>query len=289
MTRKNRTRLTSVRLHKPSGRGFVELNGERIYLGNHDDPKVHQKYLALVGEWVANGREIPVAQEEITVSEVCAAYRRHALDYYRRPDGSTTQTVDMVKQTMKPRKELYGDSPASEFGPKALRAIQEGWIAKGLSRTTVNHYTRTAKRLVEWAVSHEIVPPHVYQGLVTVKGLRAGRSAAKENPRIEPVPDSHIDAIRPHLPRQLNALVSLQLLTGTRAGESICTDHFVTGAILATDSASWKDINPRVRCEAEPPRLTPGQQFSQAPGAPVTASVPAAPEPTRPAPAAVPP
>jgi integrase len=56
-------------------------------------------------------------------------------------------------------------------------------------------------------------------GLSTVEGLRKGRSKAKEPRKILPIPQAHIEAIRPHVSRQVWSLVQLQLLTGARPGE----------------------------------------------------------------------
>jgi hypothetical protein len=39
---------------------------------------------------------------------------------------------------MGPLAELYGHTPAGEFGPLALRAVQDALVKSGLCRTTVN-------------------------------------------------------------------------------------------------------------------------------------------------------
>ena len=56
-------------------------------------------------------------------------------------------------------------------------------------------------------------------------GLRRGRTAAKEPEPVRPVPDQHIEAVRPHASRQVWALVRLQLLTGARGGETSPNRH----------------------------------------------------------------
>jgi integrase len=66
-----------------------------------------------------------------------------------------------------------------------------------------------------------MVPPHVYQGLATVSGLRAGRTEAREAIPVKPVPDGDLAATLPHLSRHVRAMVDLQLLTGMRPGELI--------------------------------------------------------------------
>ena len=49
----------------------------------------------------------------------------------------------------------------------------------------------------------------------------AGVCDARESEPIRPVPAAHIDAVRPHVARQVWALIELQLLTGARAGELV--------------------------------------------------------------------
>jgi len=43
-------------------------------------------------------------------------------------------------------KDLFGDAPASEFGPLALKAVREAMIETGLSRGVVNGWGRAMRR-----------------------------------------------------------------------------------------------------------------------------------------------
>ncbi len=55
--------------------------------------------------------------------------------------------------------------------------------------------------------------------LKTVPAFRKGQTSALETDPVQPVPIEHVDAARPFLSRQVNALISLQLYTGARGGE----------------------------------------------------------------------
>lgn len=218
--KRNRTkRIPSFRHHKATDQGYVVLNGTHIYLGRYDKPETRQKYHQFIAEWCANGYRLAAPPKEITVMELCAAYWQHAQNHYRRPDGTPTNSLDRVKRVLTSLREQYGLSAAAEFGPNGLRAIREGWIDDGLARTTVNDYTSAIRQVFRWATSHEMIPPQVYQGLATLEGLQAGRSAARDTSPIEPVSIAHIDHVRPFVSRQVSALVDLQLLTGARPGE----------------------------------------------------------------------
>ena len=56
-------------LHKPSGRGYVELGGKQYYLpGKHGSKESVQEYERLVGEYLANGRKLPGTESSATQS-----------------------------------------------------------------------------------------------------------------------------------------------------------------------------------------------------------------------------
>ena len=63
--------VPSYRLHKQSGQALVTLDGRDICLGKHNTPESHQRYAQLIAEWLANGRQLPVRSDDITVAEVC--------------------------------------------------------------------------------------------------------------------------------------------------------------------------------------------------------------------------
>ncbi|MCH8252709.1 MAG: recombinase XerD, partial [Planctomycetes bacterium] len=223
MTRKTNSRIPKYRRHKrprSKDQAFVELDGERHYLGPYDSPESREAYHRLLAEWSANGQQTPSKADDVRVVEVCAKFWDHADVYYRRPDGTPT-ILERVKITMKPMRELYGRTRAAEFGPNALRAVRQVWIDAGLARQTINDRTGMAKLIFKWAASHELIPGSVYHALRTVEGLRKGRSAARETEPVKPVSQAHIAAIELHVSRQIWGLVQLQLLTGARSGELV--------------------------------------------------------------------
>src|SRR5262249_27321050 len=90
-----------------------------------------------------------------------------------------------------------------------------------------------------------LVPPSVHHGLKAVAGLRKGRSDARESPPVRPVPDDHVDAIRPHVAAQVWAMVELQRLTGMRPGEVT----IMRGADLDRSGAIWAYVPGRHKSE----------------------------------------
>jgi integrase len=220
--------IPSYRLHKPSGQAVVRLDGRDHYLGKHDTDASREKYRRVVAEWLSNGSHPParstvavVASVIPTINELILAYWRHAETYYRRPDGTPTGEPTKIKLAVKPLKSLYGMTLAEDFGPKSLKALRDKMVDGGLCRLTANQRIGIVIRVFRHGVENEMIPPAVYQSLKAVEGLRAGRSAARESKVVTPVPDGHVEAIKPHVTRQVWALIELQRLTGMRSGEAV--------------------------------------------------------------------
>ena len=131
MTRESGFRTPKYRRHKrpqSKDQAFVELYGARHYLGPYDPPESREAYHRLLAEWAAAGQAAPPPREGITVVEVCSRYWEHATGYFRRAEGTATM-VHRIKVGLKPVKRLYGGNFAAKFGPNALRAVRQVWIA----------------------------------------------------------------------------------------------------------------------------------------------------------------
>lgn len=219
MTAKSQ-RLPKFRIHKFTQQAYVELSGRRFYLGLHHTPEARQRYNALVADWLANGRQLRVSPKEITVKELIARYWLFAEKYYRDPDGNVSRELDNIRDALRPVKDLYGETLARDFGPRALRAVREKMIGT-LCRRNINCRIGRIKRVFRWAASEELISGEVYHALLSVDGLRRGRSEARESEPVRPVADAAVDAIRPFVSRQVWAMIELQRLTGARAGEIV--------------------------------------------------------------------
>ncbi|MFH0983842.1 MAG: site-specific integrase [Planctomycetota bacterium] len=204
--------------HKPTDRAYVRLNGRAVYLGRWLSPESEVEYDRVLAEWLAHGRRPPDTPSDLTVNEVLAAYLPHVESYYMK-DGKPTSERALIALALKPVRQLYGDIPAAGFKPSALLAVQQTYIDAGYVRIQVNGHVKRIRRMFRWAVERELVPADVLHGLQAVSGLRRGRSEARESEPIRPVHDAHVDAIRPHVARQVWAMIELQRLTGMRSGE----------------------------------------------------------------------
>lgn len=209
--------------HKSTDSARVWLNGRWLTLGRYNSPESRQEYARVVAEHAVGG--VPVSANSPTVNEVLLAYLRHAEGYYRRPDGSPTHELAELKVTLRPVRELYGHTPAAEFGPLGLKAVRGRMVEIGWCRTQVNRRVGRVKRAFKWAASEQLIPPSVYHGLQTVSGLQQGRTTVKESTPVLPVDPNTVAATTPFMPRHVAGLVRFQMLTGCRPGEACDLRH----------------------------------------------------------------
>jgi integrase len=218
--------IPAYRLHKPSGQARVIINHEHIYLGKFGSPESREKYGRLIAELSTDGGAVSLiasadrGQSGLTVNDLILAYWRFAKSHYVR-DGKPTTTVDSIRAALRPVRELYGSTPAAEFGPKSLKAVRQQLIGAGLSRGVINKRIGQIKRAFKWAVAEEMAPPSVYHGLQAVVGLTFGRSKARETEPIKPVPDLYVAIVLPFVSPVVAAMIKVQRITGMRAGEVV--------------------------------------------------------------------
>ncbi|MFO0892583.1 MAG: site-specific integrase [Isosphaeraceae bacterium] len=229
-------RTPSYRHHKPSNQAVVTLDGRDFYLGRFNSPESRAEFDRLLAEWLSNGRRLPApaAGSDLTVNEMAEAYLAHADAYYRK-DGKPTVEPGNIRLAIRPLRKLYGNTPAREFGPLALKAVRAAMVDDDICRSEVNRRIGRIVRLFKWAVSEEMVPPSVHQALQSVPGLRRGRADVRESEPVKPVADAFVDAIQPFVSRQVWAMVELQRLTGMRPGEVV----IMRGADIDTTGRSW--------------------------------------------------
>jgi integrase len=220
------------------------LGGRRdVYLGKHDTDESWDEYNRVLAEWKANARRLPaevVKTSELSVNELILAYWRFAEAYYVK-DGGATSEQDVIRFALRFVKARYGDTPARDFGPTALKTVRQAMIdhpvtrkvkvkdpatgkarvevkviRRGLARKTVNKLIQRAKRLFAWGVEEELLPATVHLALTRVGGLRRGKSGARETSRVKPVPEAHVEAVLPHVPAAVRTMIEMQRLCGGR-------------------------------------------------------------------------
>ena len=153
-------RAPNLRRHA-TGQGVVTLGGRDHYCGRIGSADCRERYRRLVQEWFAAGCIIPPAAtvvEPLLVKELIAGYWQHAKGYYRHPSGAATSTLSTLKPVLRGLHSLYGNLPATEFGPRRLQALRETWVQAGHPRTTCNAYAGHIVRCFRWGAAGELIP-----------------------------------------------------------------------------------------------------------------------------------
>ncbi len=107
-------KLPSYRLHKPSGRAVVTLDGRDHYLGVHGSTESRNEYDRVIGEYLANGRRQsnqggsdPSGSTDPSINEVLLAFWRHAERHYGNHQGKTSSELGNFRDTFRPLKKLW--------------------------------------------------------------------------------------------------------------------------------------------------------------------------------------
>lgn len=233
----------SYRFHKARKCAVVTIAGHDHYLGEYESDESWEAYHRLVAEHRARLRQPPPpvqADAPLTITELIARYWRFAKGYYVK-DGKPTSEVASIKLALGFVRRLYGRTAACDFSPKKLKAVRESMIAhditrkvkivdektgevtwnrkfirKGLARKCINKTVARIKRMFAWAVEEELVGVEVHAALMRVKGLKRGKTSARETPRVRPVSAEHIAIVVPLVPAMVRAMIEVQRLTGCR-------------------------------------------------------------------------
>jgi integrase len=235
----NAPRIPSYRKHS-SGQARVTLDGKDHLLGPYGSEESKELYRRLVREWLEN-RDKPQQEsapdaEPLSMAELILAYWKHARAYYSL--SKRHGDYYCFRDALRVVKSLYATTPAAEFGPKRLKACRAEMVAKDWSRTYTNAQVDRVRRMFRYAVEEELFPTAggVYESLRAVRGLRRGKTEARETERVRPVSHEHVDATLPFLPPHVKAMVELQLITGMRPAE-VCLLRPID--IDMTNPACW--------------------------------------------------
>ncbi len=278
--------IPKYRKHRASGQAIVSIAGRDHYLGPHGTKASKLLYDRLIAEYLAANRQpqyFTTEDDRITVVEVLAAFWRFAKSYYVK-NGKPTNEQDAFRLVIRDIRLLYGNTPAEEFGPKALKAVRQKWIDRGQCRPTVNKNMRRLTRIFKWAVSEELISAHVHQALATVPGLKKGRCELPEPDPILPVPQATVNQTLPHLPPILHDMVLVQSKTGMRPGE-VCnlrpvdvdrsediwvyrpevhkTEHHLRSRLVFIGPTAQQVLLPYLSRDANSPCFSPQENMAQ--------------------------
>jgi integrase len=247
--------IPKYRRKNATGAAFVQhksipTSDHRMYLGRYGSAESKKKYQEFLARFLKAPRVKYVAPDDMTVAQLGAAFGEHALVRYQR-DGKVTKEGLEVDLALKPLWEHFGNTLASEFGPKTLKALRQKLIDSGtLARKTINARLKKIRRFFKWAESEELVPAGLTAALQTVDALRKGHPGTFESAGVVPVSEDVVRATLPWLSPQVAALVQVQLLCGMRPEEATkirkCDLRFTDPTWLylpASHKCSWRETS----------------------------------------------
>jgi len=159
-------------------------------------------------------------ETNLTVNGLCDAWVKHCLEYYRRADGTPTGSEKRAAYEVRAFRELFRDEFVVDLVHKDMLRLRDELIARGLSRSGVNHCLGTTRQMISWALDEALVPALAKAELTHVANLKPFRSAAHETNPVRPVDDETVRRTLEALPPNTADLVRVQRLTGMRPGEA---------------------------------------------------------------------
>ncbi len=224
-------RTPKYRHYKPKNLAVVRIDGRDHYLGEFGSEASRERYDRLIAEWLSNHRTLPLRPKPGTarghptannpsIAELILAYWQFAQTNYVK-NGEPSGHLHTVRKALRMLRALYARTPAADFGPLALRAVQQKMIDDGKARSSMNCVCGAIRRVFKWAASQELVPVTVHQALATLPGLKRGRTSARETAPVGSVSDTAVDATLEHLGPILARMVRFQRLSGPPSARPI--------------------------------------------------------------------
>ena len=165
--------------------------------------------------WQENTRQI-VRHEPTgaTVEEICERWAVHAREYYHGESSAVNAVLDV-----RLFREMFGRAALAELTHADMLKLRDALIRSGLARRTVNSRLWRVKFMLEWALDEALIPAVVKAELTQVKGVKRGRSAARETPPVHPIDDATVEATLACLTPNTADMVRVQRLSGMRPCE----------------------------------------------------------------------
>ncbi len=226
-------RIPQLRLHTPSGRYYVTIDGKRTYLGKVQS-KAEIACMKLIQELASQFQpsptfNIPPPQPTQTVSVsyfLVADLVERYLDWFETQNRKPS-CVSRILLGAEYLVTCLGEELVSELRQKHVKQLQQHLLAvtdnpKGgrakLSRGYINRTVAIAKQIVKWGAEEELVPAEAYSRFNLVSSLKMGQGGV-ELERVLPPEIWHVTECLAWIPQPSHDMVKLMMLTGCRPKE----------------------------------------------------------------------
>ena len=260
--------IPSYCCHKPTGQARVRIKGHDYYLGEFGSDASRVKYGQIVArvssglspvDPMAKAKETAAQDQGPSVAELILAFKAHAEKHYVKNDEQTSE-VSCYFSCLRIVRELYGLTPAKDFGPLALKAVREKMIEgdpnakdadgkpcprKPWSRKNINVMIGRVRRVFKHAVENEMIDESVLSRLQAVAPLLAGRPhGAKDHAKRHAVEQDQIDAVRELVQPLVRDLIDLHKATGARSSELLS----LTPGMIDRTNDVWESVLTDHKC-----------------------------------------
>ena len=171
----------------------------------------------------------------LTVAELCSMWAEHCREYYRGADGHETSTAVNAVIDVRMFRDLYANAVVAELTHADMLHLRDALVRSGVGRTTVNTRLWRVKFMVAWALDEALIPASVKAELTQVKGVKRGRTPARESNPVRPVDDATISATVAAMMPNTADMVRLHRVTGMRPCE-LCALRW---SLIDTSRTPW--------------------------------------------------
>ncbi|MBL4771878.1 MAG: hypothetical protein JKY61_12240 [Planctomycetes bacterium] len=193
---------------------YVTLNGKRKYLGVCSEGEALERYNLEVGQWMSHGRKPlspPPTDASFLIEDLVADYTEYLGKRY-----AGSEIPDEIKQSMRALLRHWAQLSVADFTQHTLVRVRDELVAADLCRGSVNGRINRIRAMFRWAAKQEIVPLALHHILQTVDKLRLHENGVRESDPIRAIGREAVDAILPHVSRQVAAMIEMQWETGLR-------------------------------------------------------------------------
>ncbi|MBL8763129.1 MAG: site-specific integrase [Phycisphaerae bacterium] len=237
------------RVTRTSDLAFVEVNGEKVYLGEYGTPESKAAYERLIGS-MRNGKiESPGSDSHpLTLADVILRYLREREDHFTLPPSAPDSVAFMLRDqetgevrrfrrgirhelaALRPVNRMFGTTPARDFDANAAEAVRQKMLRQHLtekgkdgrprrrvSPNTIKARMNVMVSMLTWAASRQFVPADVVlklNGYVEMlpKNLKGRRHVVQR---------AAFDEVQTRVVSPVRAMMDLQVLTAARP-EELC-------------------------------------------------------------------
>lgn len=158
---------------------------------------------------------------DIPLSALLALYADHCKTYYRRKDGSRTDTAKTEAWKARSVVQRLGPVRVADLRHADLLPVRDAMIADGFSRRVLNDCFNSWGRMLRWALDEALVRPADVAELSQMRALKPYRSAAREPEPVREPDRRAVKAVLALLPRNAADAVRLMERTGMRPSEAL--------------------------------------------------------------------